>query len=87
MDIDQHLGNIKFELSQIIIYHSSSFSVRLCLRTFKKVFNESMSVFFLLRKGIPTLLINLVFLVTKYYSSTTYVAYSEQPKLADVFIK
>ena len=43
--------------------------------------------YFLLRKGIPTLLINLVFLVTKYYSSTTYVAYSEQPKLVDVFKK
>ena len=46
-DIDQHLGNIKFELSQIIMYHSSSFSVRLCLRTFKKVFNGSISVFFI----------------------------------------
>ena len=43
--------------------------------------------YFLLRKGIPTLLINLVFLVTKYYWSTTYVAYSEQPKLVDVFKK
>ena len=82
-DIDQHLGNIKFELSQIIRYRFSSFSVRLCLRTF----NESISVFFLLRKGIPTLLINLVFFETKYYSNTTYVAFSEQPKLADVFIK
>ena len=67
------------------MYHSSSFSVRLCLRTFKKVFKESISVFFDYER--PTLLISLVFLVTKYYWSTTYVAYSEQPKLVDVFKK
>lgn len=41
--------NINFEWSQIIMYHSPSFSLRLCLRTFKTVFKVFLC--FLITKG------------------------------------
>ena len=69
------------------MYHSSSFSVRLCLRTFKKVFNGSISVFFI-TKGHSNVAHQFSILGDKVLLEYhLYVAYSEQPKLVDVFIK